>query len=74
MFVKLNEVLRKNAWLLMTGFSAFVGSGLIGFMAAQIETKTPAIWLAIIGVMLAYGVIIMVSVAIESLQRMTGND
>jgi hypothetical protein len=74
MFVKLNEVLRKNAWLLLTGFLAFVGSAYIGSLTVDAGSTTPVIWLGTMWSMLAYGVIIMVSVLIECIQGLTGND
>lgn len=70
----LTECLRRNTWLLMTAFLAFVSSAVVGYLTVDAESTTPAIWLATMWAMLGFGALIILLVLIECLAALSDND
>lgn len=70
MLSKFTQALRQNTWLLMAAFAAFTASALVGSLTVDANSSTPEIWLAIMWVMLAAGVVIIVAVALECINAL----
>lgn len=65
MVSQLTDCLRRNTWLLFVGFIAFTAASIVGALTVDSGSSTPAIWLLTMWAMLAFGTVIMISVAVE---------
>ncbi|HLA42642.1 MAG TPA: hypothetical protein VJZ27_04360 [Aggregatilineales bacterium] len=73
MIGKLMQSLRKNTWLLLVGFAAFMAASGVGFLADDVQNDTAGlIWALAVWVMIAIGAVILVGVVIESAMAMLG--
>lgn len=72
MISKLTACLRLNTWLLLASFAAFVSASVVGTLTVDADSSTPAVWLATMWVMLAFGVLIVVLIVAECVQAVLG--
>lgn len=73
MITRLAQCLRQNAVLLLTGFAGFLFASAVGALTVDAGSATPAAWLATMWVMLAFGAVIVVVVAVECVQVLLGS-
>ena len=73
MIGKLMQALRKNTWLLLVGFAAFLAASGVGWLADGVESDLAAlVWALSVWAMIAIGAVILIGVVLESLMDMFG--